>query len=200
MKNFSNLPVIITVATLALAGAAEARNHGRGDGWKQGRPSMQRPANSRRFDGNVDRRQARQRARIRDARRNGTLSSRETRHLRKDQRRIARMDRRFAADGRYTPRERQIMKHSLDRSSKRIWRKKHNGHYGPRGFVGKHHYRRHPLPGWKHHYRRGWKRHLRRNYYHHSRHSHPVYEQADSYGYSVDVETDGIRIGWSESG
>jgi hypothetical protein len=78
------------------------------------------------FDNRVDRRLSKQRTRIRDGWQSGELSRGEFRRLRKDQKQIARMDRRFGSDGRYTKRERRQLNRVMDRASNRVYRAKHN--------------------------------------------------------------------------
>jgi len=83
-------------------------------------------AKQRGFDNRVDRRVSNQRARIRDGWKSGELSRGEFKRLRRDQKQIARMDRHFGSDGRYTKRERKKLSNALDRSSRRVYRAKHN--------------------------------------------------------------------------
>ena len=78
------------------------------------------------FDSRVERRLSNQRERIRSGVRNGDLNHRELKRLRGDQHKIARMDRRFGSDGRYTKRERRKLNHALDRASYRVHRAKNN--------------------------------------------------------------------------
>lgn len=74
----------------------------------------------------VERRLSNQRERIRGGVRNGDLNHRELKRLRGDQHKIARMDRRFGSDGRYTKRERRKLNHALDRASYRVHRARNN--------------------------------------------------------------------------
>ena len=74
----------------------------------------------------VDRREARQRARIERGVRSGQLNRLEARRLRRGAMRTHRMENRFGRDGRYSARERMRMHRALDRESARIWRLKHN--------------------------------------------------------------------------
>ena len=78
------------------------------------------------FEKRVDRRLSNQKSRIRDGWKSGQLSRGEFRQLRKDQKKVARMDRRFGSDGRYTKTERQRLNKALDRTSKRVRRAKNN--------------------------------------------------------------------------
>ena len=99
------------------------------NGREQWRNSGRHGARNAGFEDRVDRRQSKQRARIRDGWENGDLSRREVKALRKDQRRISRMERRFGEDDRYTKRERRKMTKALDRSSHRIRHAKNNDRY-----------------------------------------------------------------------
>lgn len=74
----------------------------------------------------VDRREARQHARIVAGVRHGQLTRAEARRLRRGQMRIHRMEARAKADGRLTPRERARLAHAQNRESRRIWRLEHN--------------------------------------------------------------------------
>jgi hypothetical protein len=85
-------------------------------------------AEHRGFDNRVDRRLSNQRARTRAGWENGDLTRRELKRVRKDQHKIARMDRRFGSDGRYTGHERRKLNKALDRASHRVYRAKHNSH------------------------------------------------------------------------
>jgi hypothetical protein len=74
----------------------------------------------------VDRRLSKQRARTRAGWKDGEITRPELKRIRRDQHRIARMDRRFGSDGRYTKRERRKLNHALDRASNRVYRAKNN--------------------------------------------------------------------------
>jgi len=78
------------------------------------------------FENRVDRRLSNQKSRIREGWKSGELSRGEFRQLRKDQKKITRMDRRFGSDGRYTKTERRRLNKALDRTSKRVQRAKNN--------------------------------------------------------------------------
>ena len=78
------------------------------------------------FENRVDRRLSNQKSRIREGWRSGELSRGEFRKLRKDQKKVARMERRFGSDGRYTKTERRRLNKALDRTSKRVRRAKNN--------------------------------------------------------------------------
>lgn len=92
----------------------------------------------RAFDQRVDRRLSKQRARTRAGWKDGQLTGPELKRIRRDQHRIARMDRRFGSDGRYTKRERRKLNNALDRASNRIYRAKNN-----RRVAGESRYRKH---------------------------------------------------------
>lgn len=74
----------------------------------------------------TDGRQHLQRERIREGRRNGDLTRREARKLRREQRHIQRMERRAQRDGQVGPREKRKLDRAQDRASRNIFRKKHN--------------------------------------------------------------------------
>jgi len=74
----------------------------------------------------IDRREARQHARIHQGARSGQLTRHEAGKLRRDQRHIARVERRAKADGVVTPQERRRITHAQNRESRRIYRLKHN--------------------------------------------------------------------------
>ncbi len=74
----------------------------------------------------VDRREARQHARIHQGARSGALTRHEARLLHRDQRRIHRMERRVKADGVVTGRERARLNRVQDYESRKIYRLKHN--------------------------------------------------------------------------
>lgn len=68
----------------------------------------------------------RQESRIRQGVHSGELTRAEMHHLRMDERRT-RMDRRMAeADGRITPREHRMLRRDENRTSRQIYRYKHN--------------------------------------------------------------------------
>ena len=75
----------------------------------------------------IDRREARQHARIHQGVRSGQLSRGEARSLRAGQRHVRRMELRAKADGRVTARERMRLDRAQNRQSRHIWRLKHNG-------------------------------------------------------------------------
>lgn len=75
----------------------------------------------------VDRREARQGARIHQGVRSGELTRGEVRALRAGQRHVHRMERRAKSDGFVSARERARLTHAQNRQSRHIWRMKHNG-------------------------------------------------------------------------
>jgi hypothetical protein len=75
----------------------------------------------------VDRREARQHARIQQGVRSGELTPREAARLRAGQRHVQRMEYRAKADGRVTLRERAQLGRAQARQSRHIARLKHNG-------------------------------------------------------------------------
>lgn len=74
----------------------------------------------------VDRREARQQARIGQGVCSGRLTPGETIRLERGQRRVQRAERWAKADGRVTVRERARLERMQDRQSRRIHRLKHN--------------------------------------------------------------------------
>ncbi len=175
MKTISNFLATLTIAALGLSGPVAGADYagGRLDG-----------AAPHRFDHQVDRRQNRQWSRIASGIADGDLSRREARRLRKDQRKIARMERHFDRDGYCSPRERRALDRALDRASQRIERARHRDH-------GRHHYRhRH---GWHGGHRSVWA---------------PLdehYTSDDSYlvgsvsSTTVSAKTEGFSVSWSTS-
>lgn len=74
----------------------------------------------------IDRREARQGARIEQGVRSGALTRGETRRLMRGERRIGRLEVRDRRDGVVTMRERRQMERRLNHQSRRIHRLKHN--------------------------------------------------------------------------
>ena len=141
MKNLSSVLAIILAGLLGTTTAVQARGYNYGGGYDRGTPQH-------RFENRVDRRQTNQWRRINDGIENGELSRREAKRLFRNQKRLARMERRFERDGYYSPRERRKMERALDRASHRIKRAKNNDHYRPYG----HGHRRHAWHGDHHVY------------------------------------------------
>ena len=75
----------------------------------------------------IERREARQQARIHQGVRSGELTRGEARRLEMGQRHVDRMEDRAKADGRVTPRERVRISRAQNRQSRHIARLKHNG-------------------------------------------------------------------------
>ena len=124
-------------AGLVFAGMVQAHDLDRHGGWRgekarYGHEVHERRAHSRgdsRYQYYLDTRQARQHRRIEDGWRSGELTRKELKRLRKNQRQIAHLERKFSADGHYSRRERQTLREALDEASGRIYRKKHNDRY-----------------------------------------------------------------------
>lgn len=74
----------------------------------------------------VDRREARQHARIQQGVRSGELTPGEAAKLRAGQAHVERMENRAKADGVVTPQERRQLNRAQNRQSRRIHRLKHN--------------------------------------------------------------------------
>ena len=74
----------------------------------------------------VDRREARQHARIAQGERSGQVTPAEARRLHRGQRHVQRMEGRAKADGVVTPRERARLNHAQNHQSRKIYRAKHN--------------------------------------------------------------------------
>jgi hypothetical protein len=78
----------------------------------------------------IDRREANQQRRINRGIRSGALTPRETYRLQRQQANINAREARFKSDGNLSRRERRVLNHQLNRSSKNIYRAKHNArHY-----------------------------------------------------------------------
>jgi len=84
-----------------------------------------------------DKRAERQHSRIRQGVKSGELTRKEAGKLRGQQKKIARMERRFKSDGDFTRHERKKLERHQDKASKRIYRLKHND--VDRGRHHKHH-------------------------------------------------------------
>ena len=77
-------------------------------------------------DPGVNGRQADQQGRIDQGVHSGQLTGQETRRLEREERHIAREERRFKSDGNLTGRERAKLQHDLNKSSRDIYRDKHD--------------------------------------------------------------------------
>lgn len=84
------------------------------------------PAGTRTETPRVDRREQRQRQRIYQGVRSGELTARETRKLPREQAHIRRAEARAQADGTVTAQERRRLNRELNRSSRHIYRQKHD--------------------------------------------------------------------------
>jgi hypothetical protein len=74
----------------------------------------------------INKRQHNQQKRIFQGIRSGELTKREVYRLGNEQRRIAKKERIFKADGKLTRRERAILQHDLNHASGHIYREKHD--------------------------------------------------------------------------
>lgn len=74
----------------------------------------------------VDKRQAKQHDLIREGRRDGRITWRESYLLRREQMRIARMERAFRADGRLSWSERQALRHAQDAATAHIFHERND--------------------------------------------------------------------------
>ena len=173
----------LTAAAIGFAGIAEARDQG-------GRDYSHRQGHAQYgdFADRVDRRQDNQRHRIKEGWRSGDLTRKEMRKLRKDQKRIARMEDRFGADGYYSPRERRKLKNALSRSSDRIRYFKHNdwrpGSHG-HGHADRGHHR-------------GWHKPRYETHHHYYNYDHISYEPSNARSLAVDLILDGFSVSWSK--
>jgi len=137
MSNLSNTLLATVIAGLGFVGSVQAHSLDREEvGYgSHGHPAV-RASKPRavshgdaRFLRHVDRRQVRQRHRIEEGWASGELTRKELKRLRKGQRRIARLEREYRADGYLSPRERRVLREALDHASDRISRNKHNDRY-----------------------------------------------------------------------
>lgn len=92
-----------------------------------------------------DKRVERQQSRIRQGVKSGELTRKEAKKLRSQQKKIAKLERKFSKDGHLSRHERKKLERHQDKASKRIYRLKHNddirGHR--HGRYKKHYYRDH---------------------------------------------------------
>jgi uncharacterized membrane protein YebE (DUF533 family) len=105
MKRTITLTITLALATLALAATLASAND-------------QTPR--------VDRREARQHARIHQGVQDGQLTHREAVKARHGQRHVRRMERHAKADGVVTPGERAKLDRAQNHQSRKIYRMKHN--------------------------------------------------------------------------
>ena len=140
--NMKPLILIITAASLiggAFPGYAGSRHqHDRSyhesDHHGNQRVTFERRSD-RKFQHYLDKRQRRQAQRIERGLDSGELTHKESKRLARKQRKIARLERKFSADGRYTKRERQLLRERLDSTSDLIYRKKHNDFTRPQRYT-----------------------------------------------------------------
>lgn len=78
-------------------------------------------------DSGVNYRQHNQQQRVQQGARSGDLTRGETRHLKREQAAIRHADRRFKADGNFTPGERRELQRDQNHASRDIWRERHDG-------------------------------------------------------------------------
>lgn len=83
------------------------------------------------FAAGIEQRQRNQQHRIHQGIRSGSVTPGEAARLEREQVRIERMERRLKADGDFTRRDRARVQHRLNRSSRHIYRAKHNGRTRP---------------------------------------------------------------------
>ena len=137
MNTVRNIVVTMALAATALSGTVQARGNGDRDRMQHDNTRFEQRAErraSRDHAGNdsydrVDRRQDRQRARLIQGRRSGELTRGEFRRLKKQQQKIARMERRFSWDGYLSGKERRRLERAQDRASRHIAHAKHNNLY-----------------------------------------------------------------------
>lgn len=220
--------IAAAIAILTLSGSAYAQESERGDGERRGGAFADRGEEPRRFDrgetrrshartesgfgqdarpgrfdNRVDRRQTIQRDRIREGRHSGELTRSEMDRLRRDQKRISRMEHRFERDGYYSRGERRKLDRALDRSSQRIKRYKHNdrtpGYARDRSRWGKGHSghaRRYGPPSrhWRHgHHRSSC------DVCEDAGEEEVVYVATGSSSRAVDLDLGNVRVTWNES-
>lgn len=91
-------------------------------------------------DPGVNHRQHNQQQRIERGSRAGDLTRGETRHLERQQAAIRHEERRFKADGNFTPGERRELHRDQNHASRDIWRERHDGEhrFGRDGFGERH--------------------------------------------------------------
>lgn len=217
MKNISIVVAVVTVLAIAQTGVALARGGDQGDRGSQRRDaaversdrsgSRQKTGERRRdsvvsgrqqrqgrYSAKVDKRQANQRKRIRNGRESGALTRGEVKRLRRDQKKISRLERRFEKDGRIDKRERRILNKAQNRAGNRIFESKHNDrNRGYRGGWGQRRHQGHRRPY------RGWQRHGYQG------HLHPQVEELVSYtpsassSLALDLQFEGFSVGLSKS-
>ncbi|MCB1856778.1 MAG: hypothetical protein KDI63_00800 [Gammaproteobacteria bacterium] len=200
MKSISLVVAVVAVLAIVQTGTVVARDGDRGGRMSgQQRDAVERSDRGGRRDvaNRVDSRQDRQWSRIRAGRESGALTRGETRMLRKDQKEISRMERRFERDGRLDKRERRILNRAQNRASDRIYRAKHNDR--ERGYR----------PGWgwgdrnHRHYKPYRKPHHHRRHHGHNHYSsveeRVIYAPSSSSSLALDLQFDGFSVGMSKT-
>ena len=193
-----HIVAMISVISFGPTGIAQARDYDRADRGSRDRASAQVVKSARdrgntgershvgRFESKVERRQDNQLSRIREGRQSGSLTKREARKLNKNQKKINRMERRYAKDGRIDKHERRKLTKALERSSNRIYRLKHNDVYrGSRDVTYSH---GHDAGGNWNARNRGHKPDYQTD---------NGYQPAVIYSDTVDLLFDGISLGWN---
>jgi len=169
------------------------RNRGRVGERRRDSAMSGRQERQARFADRVDSRQAKQRARIREGRKSGTLTRGESRRLRRDQKKISRLERRFERDGRFTKRERRILNKAQNRAGKRIFRAKNNNR--DRGYRGSWGGRKHQ----GHRSYRGWQRHSHHDHFQPHVEEQVAYVPSASSSLAMDLQFEGFSVGLSRS-
>lgn len=111
-----------------------------------------------RFEQRIDR----QHDRIRHGIRNGELTRKEAKKLRRENRHIAKLERKFTRDGRLDRNERRTLRRELDQASRKIRKLKHNDRYRDRGYVRQYRqdyytvYPRYKKHDYRHYDSKGW--------------------------------------------
>jgi hypothetical protein len=100
--------VLVLTSVLSVAGTSNASAHER---WRY----------------EVDKRQAKQHQLIHEGRRSGALTWREALKLKREQLRIARMERAFRADGRLSKSERLALRYAQDSATTHIFEERNDG-------------------------------------------------------------------------
>lgn len=221
MKKLTLVVAVVSVITLAQTSVAVARDDDRGDrgsyrgdanteqsrqfgqrtgGGENRRDGFGREERNRqeRIADRIDSRQERQKERIRNGSEDGSLTREEGRELRRDHRRIEKLEERFARDGRFDPRERNILDEAQDRASKRIYNARHNDYYRNGHHDNDH---RH---GWEershHNHGRhfGWWHHDHNQYRDHSG-KHRISAPSESVRFELELDFRDLSVGTSGS-
>ena len=204
-----HIVAMITVISFGLTGIVQARDHDRADRGSRDRASAHVAKDTRdrenrgdrsdagsayvsgggstaRFESRMDRRQENQLSRIREGRQSGSLTKREAQKLKKNQKKIDRIERRYAKDGRINKQERRKLTKALERSSSRIYRLKHNDAY--RGSRDLTYSRGHGAGG---------SGNARYGSYEPDYQADSSYQPAVTYSDTVDLLFDGITLSWN---